>query len=246
MTTIRGIVVDSGGMPINGTIRATLLANMIDTATDPDSIHLPIEFSGPVLSGAIDFDLPPSEEQAIPYRITVEDAAGKIWIDTRAMIPAVGTIDLSVLLRTGFAGNLIDDSALRVAKVMAENEQLLAILRPALALTGSVELTSNAGAAVFFANPFSGDFLLSSITVRAQTALAAEYGVELRVHRSQVSNTSVIAPIAAAISTNHSAGSTWRATYEYVGGADVVGLELRLTPGGGTGPVDVVLRISEQ
>ena len=244
MTQILGTVADSGGFGVTGTFTATLAANLVDQSTSPDTIHVPRSYSEEFELGEIDINLPESETGSIPYRITYVGDDGITYIDTNAIVPNVGTIDLSSLLATGFAGVLVDDSAWRVARVISDNSAFLQILRPDLLLTQTIEiLNAGTSADVAFANPWTGDISFTSMTVRARATPLANYTASLRVNTASSAFVDEIAPATATAQAFSNGNTVRRQTFAYTSD-DVTGIMARVTSSS-PGLFDVTIQVSE-
>ncbi|MEA5447571.1 hypothetical protein VB780_03255 [Leptolyngbya sp. CCNP1308] len=132
MTNILGTLADSAGAGLAGSLTARLVYNITDDSTIPDSIYLPVEVAFDITAGEVDIDLPESESYNVPYqfKFTIDGEDVPI-IDFFAIVPNVGTVEFASLVPTGINNANLDTSALRVAKLIASDAELIVRIRPA-------------------------------------------------------------------------------------------------------------------
>jgi hypothetical protein len=130
MSAITGTLTDSVGNPVAGALTFKLFQLFEDDSTNPGTLRLPITYSFAILAEAdnVDVEVPESETLNIPYLIeftpTGEDDPA---LSFYAIIPNVA-VDLLLLTPTGITAESLATGALRIAGLLAGDEELSAIV----------------------------------------------------------------------------------------------------------------------
>jgi hypothetical protein len=165
LTKILGTLRNSAGTGLNGTLTARLVYNVTDDSTTPDSIYLPVEVSFAITAGVVNIGVPESETYNVPYQftftITVEDAP---ILSFFAIVPNVGTVEFASLVPTGINNANLDTSALRVAKLITNNAELVVRIRPAQLF--NIQAAGVSATTKWFINkPFASGVLIRGLRI---------------------------------------------------------------------------------
>jgi len=165
MTDIVGTLRDSEGTGLDGELTARLVYNITDDSTIPDSVYLPVEVSFTIEDGVVDIELPQSETYNVPYQFNFTvDGDDVPILSFFAIVPNVGTTEFASLVPTGINNANLDTSALRVAKLIANDAELIVKVRPAQLF--NVQAAGISTTTKWFINkPFSSGVLVRGLRI---------------------------------------------------------------------------------
>jgi hypothetical protein len=179
MTNLVGTIADSSGSPLSGTLAVNLPASMINDSTTPDSIYTTKAKTFTITSGVVNITLPESETSSISYhfKFTASGDTTPLF-EFDAIVPNIGSYEFSSLIPTGITNDTLDTGALRVAKLLANDSQLSALIRPSQ--TFQLGLDSVTTSTIRYCpKPFSGAFLareLHIIAISGYTGWTFQFG----------------------------------------------------------------------
>jgi hypothetical protein len=167
MTNILGTIADSAGNPVAGTLTVSLPVAATSDTTVPDTVYTvqPVDFAIAATLGNLDIDLPESQTYDLAYRFVFVSVDGETLITLDAIVPNVGTVQFASFFPTGITNRNLDDGALRVARLLANDPTLsLLIKQPAVF---SVELVGVPVGQIkrFMPKPFQGAMFAKSLTI---------------------------------------------------------------------------------
>ena len=132
MVRITGTIEDSGGVGLSGFLRV-----MLDAPLSIGNKTLTLMArSFPVVDGdlfAANIDLEPSDMLQVTYRVmfyTVSLDKEMLWLDFHCIIPAVASIDITMLLPTGIVRETMDTSIIRLANLISDDAYFSSKLSP--------------------------------------------------------------------------------------------------------------------
>ncbi|MBD2515179.1 hypothetical protein H6G93_09195 [Nostoc sp. FACHB-973] len=129
MTQLLGTLKGAAGT-LSGKLRVTLSGQMVDLATDPDTVYAPKPELFIITNGVLNITLPESETSGISYRFEffLVDGSSNIiepaLIDFYAIIPNLATVQFATLVPTGMVNDVLDTGALRIARIIASDTSL--------------------------------------------------------------------------------------------------------------------------
>lgn len=235
MANILGTLTDSAGTGLSGTLTANLLYNLTDDTTDPDSIHLPSPVEFAITGGAVDITLPESETFNIPYQftftITGEDAP---VLDFNAVVPNVGTVQFSSLVPTGISNANLDTGALRVAKLIATDANLITLVRASQVF--NVQLVGlETSAKYYIFKPGNTGILVKSLDIVSTSGFA---NWEFSVGIIDISGVDIGLPVASTpVDTNVNNRLFRQQVYNSSQPSDILGLYIQASSGLNSQPI---------
>jgi len=125
MTILNGLLKDSFENPVNGTLIITLVEPIINI--EDEEVLLPLSSSFPILEGIINIEIPESESYEnnylfdfIPEGFTESIAPFPFY----GVIPDLPTVDLIELIPIRKFARDLNEAAVKVARIIANNEIL--------------------------------------------------------------------------------------------------------------------------
>jgi len=240
MTNILGIITGSTGQMLSGTLRFTLLSKVVDTTTTPDTVRVPKLFEFSVTAGVINVSVPESETEQTPYQITFLEAGATVpWIDERAIVPNVATVQFASLLATGFTSSNLDTGALRIARELGKDPVLLGLLRSPTMFEMTVTAIATAQT-IYVPKPFVGPARLANFA-----ALILEnpdnWGFSVGPVDGQGNDGTAYSPIDTSVVTASNGRRRIIYSYDQIIPADSLGAYLRAAPSGSAAPITATL-----
>ncbi|ANV88505.1 hypothetical protein [Picosynechococcus sp. PCC 7117] len=137
MTTVLGTIKDSAGNVLDGVLTVTLAGSMVNAVENV--LFTPNPFSFDIVNGVVNIDLEESESKNtsyefnfFPYRLneTVDPPVLELSnvpvapFPFNAVVPQFASVNLADLAPTGIVTDVLDTGALRVAQLIAEDQNL--------------------------------------------------------------------------------------------------------------------------
>jgi len=165
MTNLVGLITDSMGTVLSGTLEITLAGLMIDLSTYPDRIYTGKTGIAIVTSGVINISLQESASSGISYHFVFKDILGEVWMDFNAIVPdGLGNpLQLALLVPTGITNDTLDTGSIRVATLLTTDPRFVNIVKPVYVCSVTLNLLA-ATQSIYFSKPFAGGILFRSLT----------------------------------------------------------------------------------
>jgi hypothetical protein len=240
MTSILGTITGSTGELLAGKLSFKLLSKVVDTTTNPDTVRVPKLFEFNITAGVINVSVPETETEETPYHITfVETGTNQTWIDEKAIVPNVATVQFASLLATGFTSSNLDTGALRIARELGKDPALLALLRSPTMFEIAVEAIATAQT-IYVPKPFAGPARLANF---AALILQNPDNWSFAVGPVDAAGNdgAVYTPIDTSVVTASNGRRRIIYNYDQIIPADSLGAYLKATPGGGAAPITATL-----
>ncbi|MBD2060523.1 hypothetical protein H6F88_31775 [Oculatella sp. FACHB-28] len=237
MTNIVGTLKDASGLSLGARIYVKLAERMLDDSTTPDTIFATKELTFEATGGVINFTLQESETNAVTYhfRVFIYSAAATLetepFLEFDAVVPNVGTVQFNSLVPTGITYDTLDTGAIRVAKAITDDPDLLTKVKSdyLLTLVASAETTQKT---VYIPLHFNKQVQIKSLHIFG-VAGYSNWTFSAGITNS-LGNEEVLTPAGSSQST--AGGKLKRTqTYDIVRSASTMSLFVRITPGVGTG-----------
>lgn len=238
MTNIVGTLKDASGQLLGARIYAKPAERMLDDSTTPDSLYTTSELPFEVTAGVIDFDLQESETNAVTYHFRVfiylaeATLATEPFLEFDAVVPNVGTVQFNSLVPTGITYDTLDTGAIRVAKAITDDPDLVAKVKSdyLLNLQANAETTQRT---IHIPLHFNKQVQIKTLNVFGVAGYSNwTFSVGLT---NSLGNEEVLSSTANSEST--AGGKLKRTqTYNVVRSSSTMSLFVRITPGVGAGP----------
>jgi len=241
MPQINGLITNSTGATLGGTLNVTLPSIATTDTTTPDTVYTPVTASFAITEGVVNISIPETETMGIAYRFSftpTDDTAPLFEFD--AIVPIAGPVEFATLIPTGITNRTLDTGALRVARLLAADPNLSQLIKqPAVFSSEFVGITTTTTR--FVGKPFAGAILARSLTILGVSGYA-NWTFALGVLNSS-GNEEVLTPVTSSQVIENGRLRRFQ-TYDISRAASVMGLFLRATPAGGAAALNATLSIA--
>jgi hypothetical protein len=235
MPNILGTLANSAGAVLSGTLSVKLLYNVTDVTTTPDSIYLPEAVDFTITNGVVNITLPETETYDTPYEFIFKlNANSDPLLKFYAVVPNVGTLQFASLIPTGISNANLDTGALRVAKLITSDADLVTNIRPSNLFTTSLEAVAST-TKYHLLKSFSEGVLIKNLHILI-TDNPANWTFQVGV----VNSTGVdipLTPTSTPLNTTLNSRLFRRQAYEASQPGTILGLYIQATAGVGSNPL---------
>lgn len=241
MTLLKGIIANSTGVPLTGTLAIALMDIATTDTTDPDTIYTTAPTTLAITNGVLNAELPATEEEGIPYKF-VFTKTGELTPEFTvfAIMPALGPVNFASFLPTGITSRNLDVSAYRVGRIIAASSTLSQLIKQP-AVFSNVLNSVAVETTLFMPKPFQGAIIARSLTVLGLSGYG-DWSYKLGVLNSS-GNEEVLGAIATETITQNGRRRIHQ-TYDISRAASVMGLFMRVTPIVSASPLTATVSIS--
>ena len=241
MTVLKGIITNSTGVPLDGTLVIKLPSTATTDSTEPDTIYTTVAQIITVTAGALNINVPETETQQIAYRFEFfQPLATEPLFSTDAIMPFAGPVNLASLLETGMTNRNLDTGAVRIARLIANDPTLSQLIKQPATFTTVLE-GQTAAVTKFMPKPFEGAILARSLTILGISGYEL-WDFQLGVLNSS-GNEEILNPASTSTVTQNGRRRVYQ-SYDISRAAAVLGLFVRAVPGANAASLTATMSIA--